>query len=454
MLLIRQTLLKMDSSEAFVRFAAIVIGIAIIARFSVLFLFWAGWPWHQGGVADGWNLLAINLMDFGTFGFSPGESTITRGPIFPLVELPLYWAFGENYAFWSASLLLLDAFTCILLMCLLKRLWGARPALLAGIFYALHVPLIHYTAKISQFTSITPLVCLWFYLFSLWNSDANRRWLPFALGVVSGFLVLNKTVYLPAPFVGVVALLWCYRLSPYLGKKFIPEAAVYLLVTAAVIAPWTFRNYVVTEGKIVPVQSLFWGIVWQDIMFSEIDAIKGRSRPDGEALEYLTTKFWEMIEKGDKRLHAQLRGPKKELYEEQLYSAAAKDWIKNNPGRYAINIANNIWQFWARAENLKKTLQFASLQIIFLGATFIGFWSLLISQQLHQVKYGLLLILMVWLEHLPVIGWGRHSLDLVPILAAVFGLGLSTWLRQSSDVGLLPAVEGQIATQNGAHGRY
>ena len=32
--------------------------------------------------------------------------------------------------------------------------------------------------------------------------------------------------------------------------------AIYFFVSLAVVAPWTYRNYVVTKGSIVPVQKL------------------------------------------------------------------------------------------------------------------------------------------------------------------------------------------------------
>src|ERR1035437_6635396 len=85
-------------------FAAFVIG--LLVRLGVLVGFWHSWGWQAKSVPDQWNQLAINLVDHGTFGFSPGESTIMRGPVFPLFEVPLYLVFGERYEGWSATLLL------------------------------------------------------------------------------------------------------------------------------------------------------------------------------------------------------------------------------------------------------------------------------------------------------------------------------------------------------------
>ena len=442
---IRDVLLGMNEGRNFAAYAKCVVGIALLCRFAVMFGLWSSWPWQSGQVADGWNQLAINLLDNGTFGFSPNEPTIGRGPIFPLLELPLYWLWGQNYAFWCAALLVFDVGTCGLIMLLGRQIWGNRPALLAGAYYAIYFPVIYYTAKISQFTSILPLVFLWFCLITIWDKNTDKKWPPLALGLVSGVLILNKTVYLLAPLVGAVALVWFHRKSANLRKQLLPGIAICAVVTATVIAPWTYRNYNVTNGRFIPVQSLFWGIVWQDIMISELDATVGRVRPAGETLAYFNKKFQEMISAEDRDFLAKWKGPAKEIREEQLYAAAVKNWVAQHPTRYAVNVLNNTWQFWVRAENLQKTLQFAALQSVFLALALAGLWFLYLNRQLGSVKYGLLVILLVWFEHIPVIGWGRHSLDLAPILAVVFAAGIHLWLLQFCDRTPSVAGSGKLA---------
>src|ERR1039457_5895004 len=274
----------LEDPRRFRRHTVIVLGIAILVRLTVAAVFWHSWSWQRGDIQDNWNKLAINLVHSGTFGFAPGQSTIFRGPVFPLFEVPLYLAFGERYAGWCISLLLLDTLTCLLIIMLFRRLWGDLPALLAGLFYAVNLPVVYYTAKIEQFTSILPFVVLYIYLFSSWEFDYSCRWRPWVLGLVSGLMILNKTVYLPIPVVCSALLIWSKRLEMKRCPQLLP-VAIYLLVTAAVVAPWTVRNYVLTGGRLVPVQCLFWEQNVQDVLYHDLTKERGLDRPEGVTLE-------------------------------------------------------------------------------------------------------------------------------------------------------------------------
>ena len=91
-----------------------------------------------------------------------------RGPLFPIFEVPLYLIFGENYVGWVITLLLLDLFSCVLLVVTVRNLWGQRASLFA-VLYAVSLALIYYTCKIMQVTSIIPFVVTWLYLITVWE---------------------------------------------------------------------------------------------------------------------------------------------------------------------------------------------------------------------------------------------------------------------------------------------
>jgi 4-amino-4-deoxy-L-arabinose transferase-like glycosyltransferase len=420
---------KMDEAGLFGRFAAIIVALALITRLGVLLCFWPTWLWHTGQVQDHWNKLAINWVTHGTFGFQPDEPTIRRGPVFPLLEIPLYLLFGENYAAWSIALLLFDTGTCLLLVLLVRQLWGSRAALLAGLFYSVHLPTIYYSAIIEQFTTTLPLVLLWFYLFSSWDQGSPKKWIPWALGLVSGFLMLNKIVYLPVTLASLVLIVWLKRKAPQF-KTTLRQCSIVLFTAALVVAPWTYRNYVVTEGAFVPVQAQFWQQVWLKYVLSDLDATEGADRSDGRALEYILSRRAELFDRVENTSGVKLTGPKRDLYEERVFRDQVLEWFRSKPTQFLKNVASNIWGFWTGAENLRKTLLMLSMQVVFLGAALLGFGLTIRYRQLFKIRFGLLLILTLWAEYSLVLGWGRYSLDTVPVLALVFGTGIDAWMKQ------------------------
>jgi len=426
---LKMAFLKMNDARLFDRFAVVIVLLALIVRFGVLLYFWPTWLWHTGAVHDDWNKLAINWVTHDTFGFKPDEPTIQRGPVFPLLEIPLYLLFGEDYAAWSIALLLFDTGTCLLLVLLARQLWGNRAALLAGLFYAVHLPMIYLSAKIEQFTSALPLVFLWFYLFSSWDLGSPKKWIPWALGLVSGVLMLNKTVYLPVTLVSLVAIVWWKRKEPQF-KTILRQASIALLTAALVVAPWTYRNYVVTEGALVPVQGLFWELVWEKYVLSDLDAAEGADRPDGRSLQYKLSRRAELLDRVEDTPGVKLTGPKKELYDERVFRDQVLEWFKSKPTHFLKNVTSNIWGFWAGAENLRKTLPLLSMQMVFLGAALLGLGLTIKYGQLSKIRFGLLLVVTLWAEYSLVIAWGRYSLDTVPVLAVVFGAGIDAWMKR------------------------
>ena len=422
-----------DEPQQFTRFVFFVLSIALFVRFAVLALNWPNWIWNGGTPSDQWDALAINLIDHGVFGFSPDVSTVIRGPIFPLVEIPLYLIFGRNYAGWSVSLLLLDTFTCFLLIVTTRRLAGNRTALLAGLYYAVNLPIIFYTAKISQVTSMLPLVVIWLYLFSLWEESYTSAWVPWVLGLVSGLTILNKTVFLPVPFICTAVLLWLRRAEIRRIRQLVP-AMIYLIVTIGVVAPWTFRNYVVTNGKFIPVQGYFWELFVQDVLYYDLDAMDHDARSDGELLDYFKSREKEILiaHGASPDRPTNLTGPQWEIMCENAFRDACLKWIKEDPVKILKIKVANIWHFWLRAENWSKTRTLVLMQVVYLGAATTGLFFLWRFRQLYRVKYALVLVLVLWAEHCPVFAWGRFSLDLVPALGLVFGLGVDAWVKQAN----------------------
>jgi 4-amino-4-deoxy-L-arabinose transferase-like glycosyltransferase len=419
---------RLADSAQFTRLVCAVTAIALCTRLLVLVAFWPAWLWQSGQIQDDWNKLAINWIDFGTFGFTSGVPSTQRGPVFPVLLTPLYLLFGEHYVGWSIALLLFDTGTVLLLMLLGRRMWGQRAALLAGFFYAIYLPVAYYTANIEQFTTVLPFVFLWFYLVSAGDQRAVGTRHYVVLGLVAGILMLSKSVYLPVVIGSAAALLWVQRkrhLRVALG-----HVTVLLVVAGLLIAPWSYRNYLVSGGRFILVQAYFWEPFWQKFVISDLDAREGRLRPAGRTLQYLLARQKELIEGlGDGNVE-RLSGSPQELYRENAFKGQVLDWIRRNPASYVRNVRSNIWYFWVGAENLQKTLLMAGMQLPLLGAATMGLWFAFRYRRIRTLRFGVALVVILWAEHAIIFAWGRFSLDTVPVLAVVFGVGLDAWFSR------------------------
>jgi len=419
----------LDRPDVFRQNVLVVLGIAIVLRLAILGLFWSDWTWQSGHVHDNWDKLAVNLVESGTFGFEPDKPTVIRAPLFPLFEIPIYQLFGLDYRLWSLTLLAFDVLVCAMLILLGRRAWGQRAALLAGLFYAIHLALIYYTARIEQFVVSLPLVFLWLYFYTRIEKRPRAKWLAFSLGLVCGLLMINKSVYLPAPFLAAGALIWARRTKISLRTR-VSNAAIVLVTAAAIVAPWTVRNYVVTGGRIIPVQSLLAYQFFLDVQWDELDAQEGTHRPDFSHWNKIYTRQMSFIAENEKLSHPNLTGVQRELMEEDICREMLLPWIKNHPAQLISKSIKNMWQFWFGAENFRKTSLFYLLQFFYLGLSLFGTYHLFKNRGLSNLGIGVLLILALWAEHSLVYAMGRHSMDLIPILALLFGLGTDVWLRR------------------------
>lgn len=427
---------RLDDPIRFARNQIWVMAVVVLAHALVLLAFWEDWDWQHGGTTDQWDDLCFNLVDTHTLGFHPSQPTVMRGPLFPVMEAPLYLAFGKNYVAWSVCLLLLNIFTTYLLIATVRSLWGARTALLAGLVYGLNLAIIYYTAKVSQVTSVLPLVVLWLYLMTRWEQSFASRWLPWVLGLVTGLMFLNKTVYLPVPIFSAMLLVWLRRKQIRSLAQLAP-VAVYFAATALVVAPWTCRNFVVTKGKFIPVQNMFWELLVQDVLYYELDETDDQDRPDGKLQDYFRAKQDAILVAHGVPPEAPpgAERPVWEVRKEAAYRAGALELMRSDLPRLAKIKVSNLWHFWVRAENSRKTRLFIAMQAGPLLAGLAGLWLLIRHRQIDRAKFALILIAVLWGEHCIVWGWGRLSLDLMPAFSLVFGLGITAWIesRAASD---------------------
>jgi len=163
------------------------------------------------------------------------------------------------------------------------------------------------------------------------------------------------------------------------------------------------------------------------VLYYDLTKNVGLDRPEGMTLDYFIHQERQMLVANgvspDYTEH--VSRAKWEYACEQAYRKVYWEWLKQDPRKILRVKVRNIWNFWVRAENWHKTLLLILMQAPFLAALISGLAILFYKQQLHRVKFGLAIVLVLWAEHFLVFAWGRFSLDLVPILGLIFGLGVA-----------------------------
>ena len=126
-------------------------------------------------------------------------------------------------------------------------------------------------------------------------------------------------------------------------------------------------------------------------MLSDLDATEGANRADGRTLQDILSQRAELFDRVEDTSRVKLTGPKRDLYDERVFRDQVLEWFRSKPTQFLKNVTSNIWGFWVRAENLRKTLLMLSMQVVFLGAALLGLGLTIRYHQLFKIRFGLLL---------------------------------------------------------------
>ena len=168
-----------------------------------------------------------------------GSPGIRWMPGWPGLLAFLYAIFGATPKVGMFANAVLGAATCGLLAALGARLFDARTGVIAGLFYAVWPGVVYYSATLMTETLFGFLLVSTLLLLAIAGEARPQRDLWFAAtGLAFGACAWVKSeplVFTPA----LLLFLWVVRTSPV---AFARSSLVTLLVTAALLAPWTIRN--------------------------------------------------------------------------------------------------------------------------------------------------------------------------------------------------------------------
>ena len=207
-----------------------------------------------------YNHIAYNIVYLHCFCQYPNHPSISRPPLWPFM-LSIFYLFtprpspqlldsGVQVFYGRLLCCFIGSFTCVLVYLLARDLFGKRIALISGIIAALYTGLFIYDGWLYSESLYTFLLTAFIYSVYRLQQTAQRQWI-----VLSGLFVGLATLTRPNGLI-LLGMLSLWTMAVLLTKELPWQTVVKSIVAitciaAALIAPWTYRNYLVSHSFVL-----------------------------------------------------------------------------------------------------------------------------------------------------------------------------------------------------------
>jgi 4-amino-4-deoxy-L-arabinose transferase-like glycosyltransferase len=206
---------------------------------------------YQGNDSLAYERIAAALYEDGRYGTPEMRSPSDWSPGAPLLYAGVYFLTGGvDPERARIAVALLGAAMVLLVYLIGRRLAGAVAGLIGALLSAIYPAFIDNTGQllsepIAAFTLAAAVLSF------LWAGERGRLWPWLVPGLFLGATALTRPEYLPfGALFGVLALIRVGRRRGY--RLGLASSVLLVAAFAAVLAPWTIRNYVVLD-RFVPV---------------------------------------------------------------------------------------------------------------------------------------------------------------------------------------------------------
>jgi 4-amino-4-deoxy-L-arabinose transferase-like glycosyltransferase len=362
-------------------------------------------------------------------GFAPFGSLIQRrAPLYPLMIGAVYFVFGEQSTLVLLLQCVLFAGTCLLVFDIGRRLFNERTGLIAALLCAFNPMLLRYVGDLQVETLLTFL-----FTATLWLTVRFRERpsvsLGLLLGVCAALASLTKAVALPYPFLFAAGLIVVAILRRSRGEKVRPPWAGLVAICvamAAVIAPWTVRNYIATGGHIVVISSGTSDAFLRGYIFSKPDYALLRKPPYVYA-ENESNELFHSLTRA-----AGTEWQRDDYETDQILNRAAVQVFLADPGQFVRKFAVGLLTFWYEMTSPANS---AIAGVFALGAWLLAFVGLRRAQREHRPWWLLVLpVLYLNLFLAALLALGRYSVPILPALLLASAFGVETLLFKRAAV--------------------
>jgi len=354
-----------------------------------------------------------------------GEVLHRRGPLYPLVLGLIYKLFGVNVAIVQLVQSLCHAGTTMLASRLGRTLFNARTGLLAALFCAFNPSLLRYVPDFHLETLLIFLTTLTVWRSCLFYQDPcarNGAW----FGACAALAALTKPTLLLYPV--VFCSIWVLRgFATWSGNRVrhLMAAATIAGSMAAVILPWTVRNYFATGGHVVLITTGASDAVLRSYIFTKPEYITLSRPPYTDAENESNAMFQEICRRHGTVWSEQGLG---DVALDKMLSEVAREKVLDDPLAFIRKSFIGLFTFWYEMTSLTTSLVAGLLAASAWALTSVGLsrcrregrpiWILLAPAVYMNVLLALLLPL------------GRYSVPILPVLWVAAAFGADTILNK------------------------
>ena len=195
--------------------------------------------------------IAFSIVRAHCFCVAPPLPTVDRAPLWPAIIAVIYAALGFHDFYARLFLCFIGSGTCTLLYLFARDLFSQRIGVLAGLVAAIYPELYIYDGWLYAESLYIFLLFAFCYILYRLQRTSQAGWAILG-GVVLGLLSLTRP---NALLVLILFIVWAISVG---WTKIIPwrvvtkRAMTIVLISLALIAPWTARNYAISQA-FVPV---------------------------------------------------------------------------------------------------------------------------------------------------------------------------------------------------------
>jgi hypothetical protein len=395
----------------------IVFFVAVLVRWSGVFLYPNMLP-APDAIYE-YDPIAVNVASGNGFVLNNGEPDSIRGPGYPVFLAAIYKTIGRSYPAVRLIQSVLDGVTVVFVVHMTWILWGNwKRAIVAGSILSLYP----FSVYFSNLVAVETLFCLIFFMSVFFFMKGSRKE-SLGMFIVSGVLLaysvhIRSTSLLFPLATGV----WLFVFKG-ISKKKLTGYACHLLAFAAVLLPWSIRNYNVFNEFIAT--STNGGINFY--LGSSLKYLKPRE--EGMQQVIIEDELRKMADMG-------IRSPQKQdLYFRKLGWQNYKNAWFHNPLDVVKLVFYKAIRFWYATDSGRQEIFLFVIQIAFLLVSIIGILSAIKRKQCPPETWLLVMsVFYYWLVFTVMFPLARYTMPIIPILAILTSLNFN-----KSSISAIPA---------------